>query len=1267
VATILLVVGNAGSLTFWDTAFRGRIEAAGHTVTVIDDNTAEPASNTYDGVAVSDSSAGGSVAYGTVAKPGLTSEQPTSWNLGTNVAGTTATQWSVNAVSPQNGGLTGTQTVYSGSGLSQQGLSTSSIGAGTVVATQQGASTKAVYVTWETGDALNSGTAPAKRCFLRIPNHTSSFLTTAGTTLLDAAIAWTFTAPATDVNAGNAAATPAAQAPSAGVKANAVEATASAPAQNPTVATGTMVAAAEAAASAAAQDAAVTISAAVSAITATATAAAQNPTADAGALPAPGEFMNFGTAAGKLHYAFDIGEAGEAARVLYSVADIVGGLDIDPEFTVISDAGVQWLQTAARADAPTTSGSNNARSEGRERQEGADSNLAFTPQDGNTHWQRFRCRIMEHPTVNSAGIATGQLHSLADDTVMVRTRYYTSDNTNRLVLKVYDPGTGDTVDVAVLDADYTFGDVYDILIMVHGAYCYVFYQDFTKYIYRFPTSLLPDTDTYMLKWGNYNQFYEGTSGVNAADWGRSHYRNVAHYHTGWGEPENYFGVPEVDPGAAASATVDAAFTRTATETGTGITARKWSILDGPIGAGTDIGTAAALSWTPTVAGTYTLIYGAKNDQGWSNPAFLDVTVSPAGGGGPASVRNTVTGATNTATLTHAVAQATRQVGDALVVGFANDEASAATTAAPDAASIARGWSTLGSTEQGASTNHRLSVFYKAAAEGGTADDLTVELASAQEATWVAMSITGSGGTPSIVGDDGGSSTSALVAAHPSLTAGEWLSLIFLGTDASTTTAQDPTAPANWTRVALQNPTVTSSAATAAFTRTMPTGTTSITPGAITILAEQWVTFHLAIPPGAAPDPPTVGAGTDATINLGDTFSRTATEDDGGGTITSREWAILSGPAGAGSTIGTAAALSWTPGTGGTYVLRYTAINSQGAGSDDVTVTVVAPAPPTVNAGADALIGIGQTFTRTATESGNPAVSSRGWEVLSGPGQVGSLSTTTAASFTPALAGVYTLRFSATNSEGTTTDDLALTVLAQPAVTNPPVTPYTPTRLYAANTTPDPTMPALTWRGPFTGGATTVETLSPTLGGTAGGSGASIGTSTTSRHTCLRIFVTPPLTSGGLLGGWVIRNARAREADPNVNGFFEEYIYVTQGSADTVRGVLLGANADDIELQSDGSYGRRIEKFTLTPVTVQAGDRIVIEVGLSLVNPAVAATSNAYVYRSNVETDTTYYDFSHLDGLAVIPFAGWPPRVNAGLDGEGEANAAFTRTAREYPS
>jgi hypothetical protein len=105
--------------------------------------------------------------------------------------------------------------------------------------------------------------------------------------------------------------------------------------------------------------------------------------------------------------------------------------------------------------------------------------------------------------------------------------------------------------------------------------------------------------------------------------------------------------------------------------------------------------------------------------------------------------------------------------------------------------------------------------------------------------------------------------------------------------------------------------------------------------------ETWHTGYAA--PSIPTAVPTVNAGLDASVATGTTFGRTATESSSS-TITNRVWSIVSGPTGAGTTIDTDASLAWTPTVAGTYVLRYSATNTSGTGSDDVTVTVTTAEP-----------------------------------------------------------------------------------------------------------------------------------------------------------------------------------------------------------------------------------------------------------------------------------------------------------------------------------
>jgi len=88
--------------------------------------------------------------------------------------------------------------------------------------------------------------------------------------------------------------------------------------------------------------------------------------------------------------------------------------------------------------------------------------------------------------------------------------------------------------------------------------------------------------------------------------------------------------PVVNAGVDASIALNSAVSRTATEDNGGglITARSWVIQSGPAGVGQIIGTAAALLWTPTVAGSYTLRYTASNSAGSSYDDVVVAIIAP---------------------------------------------------------------------------------------------------------------------------------------------------------------------------------------------------------------------------------------------------------------------------------------------------------------------------------------------------------------------------------------------------------------------------------------------------------------------------------------------------------------------------------------------------------------------------------------------------------------------------------------------------------------
>jgi chitosanase len=107
-----------------------------------------------------------------------------------------------------------------------------------------------------------------------------------------------------------------------------------------------------------------------------------------------------------------------------------------------------------------------------------------------------------------------------------------------------------------------------------------------------------------------------------------------------------------------------------------------------------------------------------------------------------------------------------------------------------------------------------------------------------------------------------------------------------------------------------------STAFASKTFTVPSGQTFVGEAEYSTLAAAWVITQATFTTGSSGGGGgggSLNAGSDASIAAAATFSRTATEPSSPA-ITSRAWTIQSGPIGAGTTIGAAAALSWVPGS-----------------------------------------------------------------------------------------------------------------------------------------------------------------------------------------------------------------------------------------------------------------------------------------------------------------------------------------------------------------
>ncbi len=214
-------------------------------------------------------------------------------------------------------------------------------------------------------------------------------------------------------------------------------------------------------------------------------------------------------------------------------------------------------------------------------------------------------------------------------------------------------------------------------------------------------------------------------------------------------------------------------------------------------------------------------------------------------------------------------------------------------------------------------------------------------------------------------------------------------------------------------------------------------------GEFNVFAERTIDVVTDIGGYFAPAPvnqaPVVAAGADQTIATAATARLTGFATDDGlpnGTLT-LSWSKVSGPGTVTFTQPNLAATNASFSASGVYVLRLTASDSLASASDDVQVTVNGGLA--VNAGNDQVVTLPATAMLAGTVTGGAPPVTTGWSKISGPGSVlfsNASAAITMATF--ALNGTYVLRLSATDTNGTLTDDVQVTVNADP--TTPPQDP-----------------------------------------------------------------------------------------------------------------------------------------------------------------------------------------------------------------------------------
>ena len=285
-----------------------------------------------------------------------------------------------------------------------------------------------------------------------------------------------------------------------------------------------------------------------------------------GTVATPADVLNIGAEPGENHFLLQYAENGASAIATASLAKLAAGFTIDPYFKTVTrtidGVAVPAVQFQVRADAPTTAGSDDPRSELREtRSDGTE--MAFDALVGD-HTLHTRVRITHLPAADPE-VVVAQLHNgVTGDRIAIRTQLISGET--KLLCRI----NGTQADPR-LDESYVVGDEFEIEIRVlDGGRVEVYYQGSTLPINTGQLEPSGAGASWYWKVGAYAAFNETT--VSATEYVSVEHRDLWVTHGGYRVSAG----PDLTVVRGQPVTIDAA------EIGlTGIRARRWRIVAQP--------------------------------------------------------------------------------------------------------------------------------------------------------------------------------------------------------------------------------------------------------------------------------------------------------------------------------------------------------------------------------------------------------------------------------------------------------------------------------------------------------------------------------------------------------------------------------------------------------------------------------------------------------------------------------------------------------------
>ncbi|WP_052141148.1 PKD domain-containing protein [Pseudoalteromonas piratica] len=185
------------------------------------------------------------------------------------------------------------------------------------------------------------------------------------------------------------------------------------------------------------------------------------------------------------------------------------------------------------------------------------------------------------------------------------------------------------------------------------------------------------------------------------------------------------------------------------------------------------------------------------------------------------------------------------------------------------------------------------------------------------------------------------------------------------------------------------------------------------------------------------EPPTVNAGSDQTVDEGNTVTLSGSANDNDGTIESYLWQQTAGETVSLTNPNAASTTFTAPEVTSTAILRFSLIvtdNEGATGTDDIVITLndIPNEPPTVNAGSDQTVDEGNTVTLSGSATDNDGtIESYLWQQTAGPNvTLNNASSSTASFIAPDVESTSVLTFSLTVTDDkgdSASDDINITV------------------------------------------------------------------------------------------------------------------------------------------------------------------------------------------------------------------------------------------------